>query len=47
MEGEQIINVSNEHQRIMLNEFRVRKVFSLFPFIVVDGFKSDFHWTGK
>ncbi len=36
-------------QRKLLEEFRTRKVFSFFPFIIVSGFKfkSDFIWTGK
>lgn len=35
------------HEVIKLDEFRIKRVYSLFPFIVVDGFDSDFIWTGK
>jgi len=44
---ENIFLLSEEHQFECLNETRRKKVFSFFPFIVKDGLKSDFHWTGK
>jgi hypothetical protein len=31
----------------VLDETRTRKTLSLFGFILVDGFKNDFVWTGK
>ncbi len=47
MKQDKIINLTDSWQMIKLNEFRHRKVLSFFPFIVVNGFKSDFIWTGK
>jgi hypothetical protein len=34
-------------ERIYTGQYRKKKVLSILPFIVVDGEKSDFHWTGK
>ena len=34
-------------QMTKLEEFRTKRVFSLLPFIVVNGFENDFVWTGK
>jgi hypothetical protein len=36
-----------EYQIKKLSKYRKRNKFSLFPFIVVNGFDSDFIWTGK
>jgi hypothetical protein len=30
-----------------IEEFRTKKVLSIFPFIIINGFDGDFHWTGK
>ena len=47
MEKEEIENVADGWQRKRTNDFRVRRRFSLFPWIVVSGFNGDYHWTGK
>lgn len=35
------------HQIEKINEYRVRKVLSLFPFILVNGYGNGWKWTGK
>lgn len=39
--------MSEKHQYKKLNEYRVRRVISIFPWICVPGFESDYHWTGR
>lgn len=41
------VKMSDSWERKYSDKFRVKKVLSILPFIVVDGEKSDFHWTGK
>lgn len=41
------IQVTPEWQMIVTNIVRRRKVFSVLPFIIVNGMTGDFHWTGK
>jgi len=36
-----------EYQIERIEEYRERKKLSVLPFIIVDGFTSDFIWTGK
>ena len=35
------------HQIEKIEEYRVRRRISIFPWICVIGFDSDYHWTGK
>ena len=39
--------MSSDWERNFTDKFRERKVLSLFPFIIVSGLSTDFHWTGK
>ncbi|MCK9575720.1 MAG: hypothetical protein WC979_02285 [Candidatus Pacearchaeota archaeon] len=39
--------ISKDYEIVKTERFRVRVIFSIFPFIVANGFESDFHWTGK
>jgi hypothetical protein len=41
------IQVTPEWQMIVTTIVRKRRVLSILPFIVVTGFGTDFHWTGK
>ena len=41
------IQVTPEWQMIVTNKVRTRNVFSILPFIIVNGMNGDFHWTGK
>lgn len=43
----EIENVTDGWQLKRTNEFRVRRRLSFFPWIVVSGFDTDYHWTGK
>ena len=36
-----------DYQIERTEEYRKRKIFSLFPFIIINGYTSDFVWTGK
>ena len=36
-----------DYQIEKFNKYRTRKIFSIFPFIIVNGFDNDFVWTGK
>jgi hypothetical protein len=38
---------TKDSERIYTGQFRKKRVLSIFPFIIMDGIKSDFHWTGK
>jgi len=42
-----IEKISEDYEIEKVNRYRIRLVFSLFPFIIINGFKSDFHWIGK
>lgn len=42
-----ITTISDEHQRVITEDYRNRKVFSLFAFIIVSGFNSDFIRTNR
>jgi hypothetical protein len=44
---EQTINITDSWQRQYLKEFRKRKKFSLFLFVIVNGVVGNFIWTGK
>ena len=39
--------ITENWERKYTGEFRVRKVLSILPFIIINGEDSDFHWTGK
>lgn len=39
--------ITNDYQVIGLNEFRTKKILSLFGFAVSSGWGGDFHYTGK
>ena len=39
--------MSDSWERNFTDKFRERKVLSIFPFIIVSGLETDFHWTGK
>ena len=38
---------TKDSERIYTGQFRKIRVLSILPFIIMDGVKSDFHWTGK
>jgi len=38
---------TKDSERIYTGQFRKKRVLSILPFIIMDGIKSDFHWTGK
>jgi hypothetical protein len=38
---------TKDSERIYTGQFRKKRVLSILPFIIMDGVKSDFHWTGK
>jgi hypothetical protein len=38
---------TKDSERIYTGQFRKVRVLSILPFIIMNGVKSDFHWTGK
>jgi hypothetical protein len=38
---------TKDSERIYTGQFRKKRVLSILPFIIMNGVKSDFHWTGK
>lgn len=38
---------TESYQIEKLGEFRTRRKFSFFPFIIVNGYESGYAWTGK
>jgi hypothetical protein len=44
---EKVEDITDGWQRICTTKYRERRRFSFFPWIVVSGFDTDYHWTGK
>jgi hypothetical protein len=38
---------TKDWEKIYTGQYRKKRVLSILPFIIMDGIKSDFHWTGK
>jgi hypothetical protein len=38
---------TKDWERIYTGQYQKKRVLSILPFIIMDGLKTDFHWTGK